>query len=137
MERELVVPWSKASMYLGNEGSFLVHRADRPNRELPTNIPTIQHERASPPDGSCLASLAGVARGDNGQPLADARVTLVAPDGQVVAVATTGADGQYTFGDLSEGDYTVIASGYPPVAAALRVTAGQEAVHDVELGYPE
>jgi hypothetical protein len=64
-------------------------------------------------------------------------VTLVAPDGQVVAVATTGADGQYSFGDLAEGDYTVIASGYPPVAAALRVTAGQEAVHDVELGYPE
>jgi EmrB/QacA subfamily drug resistance transporter len=83
------------------------------------------------------ASLAGVARGDNGLPLADARVTLVAPDGQVVAVATTGADGQYSFGDLAEGDYTVIASGYPPVAAALRVTAGQEAVHDVELGYPE
>ncbi|MFI9383030.1 MFS transporter [Kutzneria sp. NPDC052558] len=83
------------------------------------------------------ASLEGVARGVDGLPLADARVTLVAPDGQVVAVTTTGTDGQYNFGDLSEGDYTVIASGYPPVAAALRVVAGQEAVHDVELGFPE
>jgi EmrB/QacA subfamily drug resistance transporter len=83
------------------------------------------------------ATLGGVARGGDGQPLSDARVTLVAPDGQVVAVTTTGADGQYNFGDLSEGDYTVIASGYPPVAAALRVTAGQELVHDVELGYSE
>ncbi|MFC0439826.1 MFS transporter [Kutzneria buriramensis] len=83
------------------------------------------------------ATLGGVARGGDGQPLSDARVTLVAPDGQVVAVTTTGEDGQYNFGDLSEGDYTVIASGYPPVAAALRVTAGQELVHDVELGYSE
>jgi EmrB/QacA subfamily drug resistance transporter len=83
------------------------------------------------------ATLEGVARGVDGLPLADARVTLVAPDGAVVAVATTGTDGQYNFGDLAEGDYTVIASGYPPVAAALRVTAGQEAVHDVELGFPE
>ena len=83
------------------------------------------------------ATLAGVARGGAGEPLSDARVTLVSPDGEVVAVRTTGADGQYNFGDLSEGDYTVIASGYPPVAAALRVTAGQESVHDVELGYPE
>jgi uncharacterized protein YfaS (alpha-2-macroglobulin family) len=83
------------------------------------------------------ATLGGVARNTAGEPLADARVTLVAPDGQVVAATTTGADGQYNFGDLSEGDYTVIASGYPPVAAALRVSAGQEAVHDVELGYTE
>ncbi|MEV6611323.1 MFS transporter [Kutzneria sp. NPDC051319] len=83
------------------------------------------------------ATLAGIARNSAGDPLADARVTLVAPDGQVVAATTTGADGQYNFGDLSEGDYTVIASGYPPVAAALRVSAGQEAVHDVRLGYSE
>ncbi|MFC0544803.1 MFS transporter [Kutzneria chonburiensis] len=83
------------------------------------------------------ATLGGIARNIAGDPLADARVTLVAPDGQVVAATTTGADGQYNFGDLSEGDYTVIASGYPPVAAALRVSAGQEAVHDVQLGYSE
>ena len=83
------------------------------------------------------ATLGGIARNGAGEPLADARVTLVAPDGQVVAATTTGADGQYNFGDLAEGDYTVIASGYPPVAAALRVSAGQEAVHDVQLGYSE
>jgi EmrB/QacA subfamily drug resistance transporter len=83
------------------------------------------------------AVLQGVARNGANEPIADVRVTLIAPDGGVVAVATTGADGEYTFGDLAEGDYTVIASGYPPVAAALHVTAGQEAVHDVELSYPD
>ena len=49
-------------------------------------------------------------------PLPDARVTLVDAAGNVVATATTGEDGAYAFTDLDAGDYTVIASGYPPVA---------------------
>ncbi|MBV8932958.1 MAG: carboxypeptidase regulatory-like domain-containing protein, partial [Kutzneria sp.] len=83
------------------------------------------------------ASLHGVAKATDGQPVANARVALLDETGGVVAVATTGPTGEYDFGDLSEGDYTVIASGYPPVASPLRVSAGEEASHDVELGYPD
>ncbi|AHI01984.1 MFS transporter [Kutzneria albida] len=83
------------------------------------------------------ATLHGVARTAGDRPVADARVTLLDAEGQVVAAATTGESGEYSFGDLAEGDYTVIASGYPPVAGALRVRAGEEAVHDVELAHPE
>jgi hypothetical protein len=39
--------------------------------------------------------------------------------------------------NLPESDYTVIASGYPPVASTLRITPGQPHFHDVHLGYPE
>jgi hypothetical protein len=33
--------------------------------------------------------------------------------------------------------YTVIASGYPPVASALRLTPGQSQPFDIRLAYPE
>ncbi|MCO5984760.1 DHA2 family efflux MFS transporter permease subunit [Actinoallomurus spadix] len=52
--------------------------------------------------------------------LADARVTLVDAAGDVVATATTGPDGAYAFEDLDPGPYTVIATGYPPVALAVQ-----------------
>jgi hypothetical protein len=64
-------------------------------------------------------------------------VTLVGPDGNVAAVATTGADGRYSFENLGEGEFTVIASGYPPAASRLLVTPGQPHSHDVLLGHPE
>ncbi|MFJ5276404.1 MFS transporter [Streptomyces parvulus] len=77
----------------------------------------------------------GVVRAPQG-PLADARVTLVDAAGNVVGTATTGADGAYAFTDLDAGEYTVIATGYPPVATALTV-AGQGADgHDIELAHP-
>ncbi|KUJ70272.1 transporter [Streptomyces albus subsp. albus] len=70
------------------------------------------------------------------RPLADARVTLVDATGTVVATATTGEDGAYAFTDLDTGEYTVIASGYPPVAGALAVTGSGVDGHDVELAHP-
>lgn len=69
-----------------------------------------------------------------GEPVAEARVTLLDPDGSVIAATTTGEDGGYTFADLPDGEYTVIATGYPPVASSLRLD-GEHAQHDVELGY--
>ncbi len=61
-------------------------------------------------------------------PLADARVTLIDAAGNVVATATTGEDGAYAFTDLDAGEYTVIATGYPPVAgsspSAVRESTG-------------
>nr|WP_245687321.1 MFS transporter [Peterkaempfera griseoplana] len=69
-------------------------------------------------------TLRGTVRTEGGHPVADARVTLLDSTGTVVAAVTTGADGTFRFGDLQPGEYTVIASGYPPVATALRLEDG-------------
>ena len=71
------------------------------------------------------------------RPLTDARVTLVDAAGNVVGTATTGEDGGYAFTDLDAGDYTLITSGYPPVASALTVDGRGESGHDVELSHPD
>ncbi|MEV6117584.1 MFS transporter [Streptomyces sp. NPDC052109] len=81
------------------------------------------------------AQLQGVVRAPHG-PLADARVTLVDQAGNVVGTATTGADGAYAFTDLDNGEYTVIATGYPPVATALTVAGPGVDGHDIELAHP-
>ncbi|MGV9252154.1 MFS transporter [Streptomyces sp. NPDC003697] len=81
------------------------------------------------------AQVQGVVRAPHG-PLADARVTLVDAAGNVVGTATTGADGAYAFADLSSGEYTVIATGYPPVATALSVSGRGVDDHDIELAHP-
>lgn len=75
---------------------------------------------------------AGAAR----RPAHDARVTLVDAAGNVVATATTGEDGAYAFADLDLGEYTVIATGYPPVAGSLTVTGRGVDDHDIELAHP-
>ncbi|TXS55892.1 MFS transporter [Streptomyces sp. t39] len=83
------------------------------------------------------AVLRGVVRGGTGrEPLADARVTLVDAAGNVAGTATTGDDGAYAFADLDAGEYTVIATGYPPVAAAVTVMGPGPAGHDIELAHP-
>lgn len=81
------------------------------------------------------ARLQGVVKAPHG-PLADARVTLVDQAGNVVGSATTGTDGAYAFTDLDSGEYTVIATGYPPVATALTVTGTGADGHDIELAHP-
>ncbi|MFJ9588868.1 MFS transporter [Streptomyces acidicola] len=82
------------------------------------------------------ARLQGVVRASGGSPLGDARVTLVDAAGNVVGTATTGTDGAYAFTDLDGGEYTVIATGYPPVATALTVTGPGVDGHDIELSHP-
>jgi EmrB/QacA subfamily drug resistance transporter len=72
---------------------------------------------------------------DGGRPLADARVTLLDTAGNVVGTAMTGDDGEYAFADLTSGQYTVIATGYPPVATALNLTGQGEDGHDLWLGH--
>ncbi|MEU0216390.1 MFS transporter [Streptomyces sp. NPDC006265] len=81
------------------------------------------------------ARVQGVVHAPHG-PLADARVTLVDQAGNVVGSATTGTDGAYAFTDLDGGEYTVIATGYPPVATALTVTGAGTDAHDIELAHP-
>jgi EmrB/QacA subfamily drug resistance transporter len=81
------------------------------------------------------ARLQGVVRAPHGA-LADARVTLVDQAGNVVGTATTGSDGAYAFTDLDSGEYTVIATGYPPVATALTVSGTGTDGHDITLAHP-
>jgi len=83
------------------------------------------------------ARVTGAARTGAGTGVPDARVTLLDPDGNVTAIATTDADGGYTFENIGEGEYTVMAAGYPPAASRLRIEAGETHSHDVVLGHPE
>ncbi|MFD7474344.1 MFS transporter [Streptomyces sp. NPDC059837] len=84
---------------------------------------------------SAGAQLQGVVRAPAG-PLADARVTLVDAAGNVIGTSRTGTDGAYAFTDLDGGEYTVIATGYPPVATALTVTGRGVDDHDITLAHP-
>jgi uncharacterized surface anchored protein len=79
----------------------------------------------------------GSARTPAGAAVPDALITLLDRDGNVAAATTTGADGSYAIPGVPAGDYTVISTGYPPVASAVTVTAGTPQVHDVRLGHPE
>lgn len=82
------------------------------------------------------ALVRGVVRAGSGRsPLADARVTLIDAAGNVIATATTGEDGAYAFTDLDAGEYSVIATGYPPVAGAVTVTGTGVDGHDIELAH--
>ena len=81
------------------------------------------------------ARVGGTVRSDDGSPLDDARVTLLDPAGNVVGTATTGSDGSYGFTDLEGGDYTVVASGYAPVATPVRLEAEGREDFDVELDH--
>lgn len=84
------------------------------------------------------AQVLGTVRGGaDHRPLADARVTLVDAAGNVIGTATTGSDGVYAFTDLDSGEYSLIASGYPPVATALTVDGRGAEGFDVELDHPE
>ncbi|MFF1504540.1 MFS transporter [Streptomyces sp. NPDC058316] len=83
------------------------------------------------------ALVQGVVRAGAGRrPLPDARVTLIDAAGNVVATSTTGEDGAYAFADLDAGEYSVVATGYPPVAGALTVAGRGVDGHDIELAHP-
>ncbi|MGW2278273.1 MFS transporter [Streptomyces sp. NPDC001770] len=77
-----------------------------------------------------------VRAGSAGNALPDARVTLIDAAGNVVATSTTGADGAYAFTDLDAGEYSVVATGYPPVASTVTVAGHGIDGHDIELVHP-
>jgi EmrB/QacA subfamily drug resistance transporter len=83
------------------------------------------------------SAVAGTARTPAGAAIPDALITLLDRDGNVAAVTTTGADGGYAIAGLPSGDYTVIASGYPPAASPITIAAGPAQVHDVRLSHQE
>ncbi|MEU4061735.1 MFS transporter [Streptomyces wedmorensis] len=81
--------------------------------------------------------LRGTVRAGGGRPVEDARVTLLDAAGNVVDTLTTGADGTFRFVDLSSGEYTVIAAGYPPVATVLQMAGGGRTERDLQLGHQD
>ncbi|MEU1472770.1 MFS transporter [Streptomyces sp. NPDC005761] len=83
------------------------------------------------------AVLRGIVRASGGRPVEDARVTLLDAAGNVVDTLTTGPDGSFRFVDLSTGEYTVIAAGYPPVATVLQVAGGGRTERDLQLGHED
>lgn len=83
------------------------------------------------------AVLRGTVRAGGGRPVEDARVTLLDAAGNVVDTLTTGPDGTFRFVDLSSGEYTVIAAGYPPVATVLQVAGGGRTERDLQLGHQD
>ncbi|MGY1496356.1 MFS transporter [Streptomyces sp. QTS52] len=83
------------------------------------------------------AVLKGTVRAGGGRPVEDARVTLLDVAGNVVDTLTTPADGTFRFADLSSGEYTVVASGYPPVATVLQMAGGGRTERDLQLGHED
>ncbi|MFJ1968528.1 MFS transporter [Streptomyces sp. NPDC087903] len=106
----------------------------------PAALPvTVQADRETRQDIELAdgAVLRGTVRAGGGRPVEDARVTLLDAAGNVVDTLTTGADGMFRFVDLSSGEYTVIASGYPPVATVLQVAGGGRTERDLRLGHED
>ncbi|MYS88783.1 MULTISPECIES: MFS transporter [Streptomyces] len=106
----------------------------------PTALPvTVQAARETRRDIELAggAVLRGTVRAGGGRPVEDARVTLLDVAGNVVDTLTTGADGTFRFVDLSSGEYTVIAAGYPPVATVLQVAGGGRTERDLQLGHDD
>ena len=83
------------------------------------------------------AVLRGTVRATGGRPVEDARVSLLEVGGNVVDTLTTGPDGMFRFVDLSCGEYTVIAAGYPPVATVLQVAGAGHTQRDLQLGHED
>ncbi|MQA97321.1 MAG: hypothetical protein GEV11_22765 [Streptosporangiales bacterium] len=83
--------------------------------------------------GACRISGA-VRSARSGRAIPEAVVTLIDAHGEVVGAMVTGLDGRYVFDDLTEGDYTITATGHAPVAADLRARFGAPASLDLTLG---
>ncbi|MFD3616410.1 MFS transporter [Streptomyces sp. NPDC058676] len=104
----------------------------------PTALPvTVQASRETRQDVELAGGtvLRGTVRAGGGRPVEDARVTLLDAAGNLVDTLTTGPDGTFRFVDMSCGEYTVIAAGYPPVATALQVAGGGRTERDLRLGH--
>ncbi|MFC4118986.1 MSCRAMM family protein [Nonomuraea zeae] len=79
----------------------------------------------------------GTVRVREGAPLADARVTLLDAAGNVVGTTTTADDGAYAFADLTGGQYTLIATGYPPVADTVTINGRDDDDRDLWLAHKD
>jgi EmrB/QacA subfamily drug resistance transporter len=83
-----------------------------------------------------VALMGSVRTATAGVPVPEALATLLDADGRVIASTITGTGGQFVFDDLQAGVYTVIASGYRPVATKAQVGLGTFTDAVITLGHP-
>ncbi|UUU26034.1 MFS transporter [Streptomyces sp. DSM 40750] len=132
----------------GEAGEYLITElaageytlAARADSYRPAALPvTVQAGRETRQDVELAggAVLRGTVRTGGGRPVEDARVTVLDAAGNVVDTITTGIDGTFRFVDLPSGGYTLIATGYPPVATVLQVAGGGRTERDLRLGYAD
>ncbi|MGV9250030.1 MFS transporter [Streptomyces sp. NPDC003697] len=137
-----------ASTRSGREGGYVITELVAGEYTLAASAPafrpaalpvSVQASRETRQDVELAggAVLRGTVRATGGRPVEDARVTLLDAAGNVVDTLTTGADGTFRFVDLSSGEYTVIAAGYPPVATVLQVAGGGRTERDLQLGHED
>jgi hypothetical protein len=82
--------------------------------------------------GCELTGVVRVAASGQGHP--GANVTLVDAGGAVAGIVATDAEGGFRLHDLALGTYTLIASGYGPVARRVEIRGGPAEAVDVLLG---
>ncbi|GAA3850635.1 MFS transporter [Streptomyces coacervatus] len=132
----------------GPEGSYVITELMAGEYTLAASAPalrpaalpvTVQASRETRRDVELAggAVLRGTVRASGGRPVEDARVTVLDAAGNVVDTLTTGLDGTFRFVDLSSGEYTVIAAGYPPVATVLQVAGGGRTERDLQLAHED
>lgn len=137
-----------ASTRSGREGAYVISELVAGEYTLAASAPafrpaalpvSVQAARETRQDIELAggAVLRGTVRAGGGRPVEDARVTLLDAAGNVVDTLTTGSDGTFRFVDLSSGEYTVIAAGYPPVATVLQVAGGGRTERDLQLGHED
>ncbi|MFJ1647153.1 MFS transporter [Streptomyces sp. NPDC088258] len=137
-----------ASTRSGREGGYVISELVAGEYTLAASAPafrpaalpvSVQASRETRQDIELAggAVLRGTVRAGGGRPVEDARVTLLDAAGNVVDTLTTGLDGTFRFVDLSSGEYTVIAAGYPPVATVLRMAGGGRTERDLLLGHED
>ncbi|MEV6479583.1 MFS transporter [Streptomyces sp. NPDC051576] len=137
-----------ASTRSGREGGYVISELVAGEYTLAASAPafrpaalpvSVQASRETRQDVELAggAVLRGTVRATGGRPVEDARVTLLDAAGNVVDTLTTGPDGTFRFVDLSSGEYTVIAAGYPPVATVLQVAGGGRTERDLQLGHED
>ncbi|KES08776.1 MFS transporter [Streptomyces toyocaensis] len=137
-----------ASTRSGREGGYVISELVAGEYTLAASAPafrpaalpvTVQAARETRQDVELAggAVLRGTVRAGGGRAVEEARVTLLDAAGNVVDTLTTGPDGTFRFVDLSSGEYTVIAAGYPPVATVLQVAGGGRTERDLQLGHED
>ncbi|HJP80417.1 MAG TPA: MFS transporter [Pseudonocardiaceae bacterium] len=82
---------------------------------------------------AAVGGVLGAVRSINGRPLAGATLTAVDADGRVAATVVADESGRYRLDGLPDGQYTVVANLYQPLAQPIKIGPGQTVEANVTL----